>query len=170
MKTNFRTSICTLALFLTIQVYSQRPTAEGEVQKGWFTLGQCSVASLTAKYRLSALVGEPTVFVNIKWQPSSGSTDDCLGNENFHTFLKIYANIYSSYYYILADGALGVIPKGNNTYGYNPIPGSPDWDQLFMRNPSKNRNTNDWDYISADQAKYIWRNGLQVTGIEFKNE
>lgn len=173
MKNIFRTSIFAFALFQTITVYSQRPSVsevKGELSNGSFTLGQCNVASLTAKYSLSTLVGEPTIFVNIKWEPSRNSADDCLGNENFHTFLKIYSYQTSSYYYILADGALGVIPKGNNTYGYNPMAGSPNWDELFMRYPSKNPNTNDWNYISAEQAKRIWSYEIQVSDIEFKKE
>ena len=156
------------SFILCFQAYSQRPyrsPLEGELQRSNWTIGKCAIASLTVKYSLSTIAGQPTVFTNIRWKPTTSLGEDWLANENPHLLLQIYSGQTSSYYFLPADGALGLIPKGNNTYGYNPISGSPNWDQLFTRTATKNPNTNDWNFISADEAKRIWSHDFQVSGF-----
>jgi len=163
-------------LFVTvlscIYVYGQAPytsALEGQF-KGYFTIGKCDVSSITAKVRLSTLAGEPTVYVNIRWRNGSGSSSDCLGNEKFNLFVKIYSNYSSSYFYIPADGAIGLIPEGDNTWGQNPLAGSPNWDELLAKDPLYRTRDGSYDFVSADDAKSVWRYGFALSAVVLMDE
>jgi len=116
---------------------------------------------------LSILAGEHTLFVNIKWRNGSGSSSDCLDNEKFNVLIKIYSNYSSSYFFILADGAIGLIPEGNNTWGKNPLADSPSWSELLIKDPPSNNPNNNYDFnfVSADYAKTIWRYGFAISAV-----
>ncbi|MFT3948565.1 MAG: hypothetical protein QM763_16500 [Agriterribacter sp.] len=151
--------------------FGQKPykePLEGEVRRGSsFTIGNCNLSTLTAKYRLSTYMGEPTVYLNFKWSAANSNDNDCLSGEIFEAFIEIYVS-YSDKYYIPAAGAMGTIPKGNNTWGNDPLPGSPNWNELFLPSlngitPGNSRNRN---FISGDRAKNYWQsNTLRVGGI-----
>jgi hypothetical protein len=166
--------ICTLTFagfLIIITSYAQAPyksALEGEVtNSSGFSLGNCGVSKISAKYSISTLVGEPTVFVNLKWKNASNSSTDCLGNESFNVLVKIYSNYSSSYYYILADGAIGLIPNGDYTWGENPLAGSPNWDKLLIKDPIfRNPNRNyEFTFVAADYAKSIWQYGFSVSAV-----
>ncbi len=54
-----------------------------------------------------------------------------------------------------ARGSFGLVPKGDNTWAQNPLAGSPNWDELFLKSePSKNSSEN---FIDPNEAKGIWR-------------
>lgn len=151
-----------LPILITAQGYFGNPL-EGETS-GTFTHSSCKVSEFTLKYKLGVLVGEPTVYLNIKWKAGNGSPIDCLSNERFEIFLKIQPHNTGIHYYLPIKGGIGLIPKGDNTWGYNPIAGSPDWDELILSSRPSNK---DVSYLKKDYAKSIWKNGLTVTNVIF---
>lgn len=156
-----------ILLLLTIVnvALSQKPFSEpldGQFKNGYGgTIGECKTSSITFKYHLSTLVGEPVIFTNFKWENAYGTSLDCLSGEEFQIYIKVRV-IYTSYW-IPAAGTGGLVPKGDDNWGHNPLSGSPNWDELFLKNePSKNSTE---DFISADEAKAIWKSGsLRVVG------
>jgi hypothetical protein len=162
-----KTLLGLLSILSTVLLYSQAPytSALEKEYQGSFTIGKCDVSSITSKVRLSTLVGEPTVFVNIKWRNGSGSSSDCLGNEKFNVFVKVYSNYSSSYFYIPADGAMGLIPDGDNTWGQNPLAGSPSWHELLAKDPVYRTQNGSYNFVSADYAKSVWKYGLYLKAV-----
>ncbi len=159
-------SFVLLSLLFTCVSFGQRPFSEpleGQCKSIFGgTIGKCKASSITFKYRLSTLSGEPTIYTNMKWENTYGTSTDCLSDGEFQTFIKVQV-IYTSYW-IPAQGSFGLVPKGDNTWGKNPLAGSPNWDELFLKSePSKNSSEN---FIDADEAKGIWKSGsLRVLGI-----
>lgn len=171
-KLFLRTFLVLVIVLSSMYMYGQAPyTSALEKQfQGYFTIGNCNVSSITAKVRLSTLVGEPTVYVNIKWRNGSGSSSDCLANEKFNVLVKIYSNYSSSYLYIPADGAIGLIPDGDNIWGSNPLPGSPDWDELFAKDPPYITTSGSFNFVSADYAKSVWRYGFALSAVVLRDK
>ncbi len=165
-------SLVLLSALVTTFCFGQKPykePLEGQLHRySSFTIGTCEVSDVTAKYRLSTTVGEPTVFLNFKWKATSSAKLDCLDSESFEAFIEVY--IGYTKYYIPAAGALGTIPKGDNTWGNDPLSGSPSWSELFLPSlngitPGNSRNRN---YVSEDIAKGYWQSGaFRVTGVVF---
>ena len=146
--------------------FGQRPFSEpieGQ-SKSIFggTIGKCKASSITFKYRLSTLAGEPTIYTNMKWENAYGTSIDCLSDDEFQIFIKV--QVIYTWYWIPAQGSFGLVPKGDNTWGKNPLSGSPNWDNLFLKSePSKNSSES---FIGSDEAKGIWKSGsLRVLGI-----
>lgn len=163
-----RSGLAVGALLWTISACCQAPyksALEGEMEKhGLFTHGSCKLYSLTAKYRLSTSVGQPIVYFNIKWQAGRNVAPDCMRSEFVGFWLKIYSDYGQAYFYIPVNGAMGTIPLGNDTWGNNPLAGSPNWGKLMMadpptRNPNKN---NQWNFVPEERAKTIWKWGFRV--------
>jgi hypothetical protein len=151
--------------------YGQAPytsALEGQYQ-GHFNIGKCDVSSITAKVRMSTSVGEPTVYLNVKWHNGSGSASNCLANERFTPFIKIYSNYASRYFYILADGAIGIIPDGNGSWGSDPLAASPGWGQLFVKDPPYRTTSNSFDFVPADYAKTLWKSGFSISAVVLMN-
>lgn len=166
-KQFLKTPLLLLTILTSGLLYGQAPyTSALEKQfEGSFTIGNCNVSSITSKVRLSTLVGEPTVYVNIKWRNGSGSSSDCLDNEKFNLFVKIYSNYSGSYFYIPADGAIGLIPDGDNTWGQNPLAGSPSWDELLAKDPLYKTQNGGYNFVSADYAKSVWKYGFALSAV-----
>lgn len=166
-KLFLKPSLLLLTIVSSVMLYGQAPytSALEKEYQGSFTFGKCDVSSIISKVRLSTLVGEPTVYVNIKWRNGSGSSSDCLGNEKFNLFVKVYSNYSSSYFYIPADGAIGLIPDGDNTWGQNPLAGSPSWDELLAKDPIYRTQNGSYNFVSADYAKSVWKYGLYLSAV-----
>ena len=167
-KLFLKPSLVILSLLITCFTFGQKPFSEpieGQVNSIFGgTIGKCKASSITFKYRLSTLSGEPTIYTNMKWENSYGTTIDCLSEGDFEIFIHVtIVELYTDYW-IPAQGSFGVVPKGDNKWGMNPLSGSPDWDELFLKSePSKNSSEN---FIDTDEAKGIWKSGyLQVKGI-----
>lgn len=154
---------------------SQKPLLEpleGQFTKSFgLTIGKCKISSMSVKYSLSTIVGEPTIYTNLKWVSTNSNYINCLADEKFEIFIQVYVS--DGTYYIPAQGSFGLVPKGDASWGNNPLSGSPDWDELFLTDLSsvrafdeKNRN-----YLSAENAKYYWKSGkFRVAGIVLLEE
>ena len=81
--------------------------------------------------------------------------------------LKISVGYYTGN--LLIEAGEGTIPKGNGSYGYNPFAGSPDWDELLIPFDYGGVKAfqRDRKYVSAEQAKKIWKSGFRVLGVVF---
>lgn len=171
-KISLNLSLALLSTLATVFCFGQKPykePLEGELHRySSFIVGTCEVSDITAKYRLSTTIGEPTVFLNFKWKATSSGQLDCLSDESFEVFIEVY--IGYNKYYISAAGALGTIPKGDNTWGNDPLSGSPSWSELFLPSlngitPGSSRNRN---YVSEAIAKGYWQSGnFRVGGVVF---
>ena len=162
----FKPGILIVNLFISNFLFAQKPFSEpieGQVNSTFGgTIEKCKASSITFKYRLSTLSGEPAIYTNMKWENGYGTAIDCLSDGDFDIF--IHVTVQYTDYWIPAQGSFGVMPKGDNQWGMNPLSGSPDWDELFLKNePSKNSDRN---FLSADYAKAAWKSGyLRVKGI-----
>ena len=160
-----------ICLFSASLAIAQKPFSEpieGQVASIFGgTIGDCKASSITCKYRLSTLVGEPTIFTNMKWENAYGTAVDCISEGDFEIF--IYVTVFGQYtdYWIPAQGSFGLVPKGTNTWGENPLSGSPNWDELFLKSaPTKAFQNSGREFITSDLAKSIWKSGyLRVKGI-----
>lgn len=165
-KLFLKPSLVLLSLLITFFSFGQRPFSDPI--EGQFTstfggkIGKCKASSITFKYRLSTLSGEPTIYTNLKWENAYGTSTDCLSEDPFQMFIKV--QVIYTWYWIPAQGSFGLVPKGDNTWGKNPLAGSPNWDELFLKSePSKNSSEN---FIDASESKSIWKSGsLRVLGI-----
>lgn len=170
MKKIFLFSVILLTGLFALPGIAQKPFSEpleGQFHSySTFSVGSCRTSEMTVKYRLSTIVGQPTVFLNLKWKAYSVSNDDCLNEEPFEMFIEVLVN--GGYVYIPASGALGATPKGDNTWGNNPLAGSPDWDELFLQTIGgiKAGKNDKRSYVDADIAKSYWKSGyMKVTSV-----
>lgn len=161
-----RTSMFLFSLLFTCISFGQKPFSEpieGQVEESFGgKIGNCKLSSLTIKYRLSTVTGEPAIYTNLKWKNDYGTAIDCLSDGDFEIFIHVVVQ-YTDYW-IPAQGSFGIMPKGDNKWGMNPLSGSPDWGELFLKGePSRNSERN---FLSADYAKAAWKSGyLRVKGI-----
>lgn len=139
----------------------------GAVSRSGFSIGECHISSMTVKYALSTYMGEPIVGSNLKWTKGYPTDENCLSGESFEIFIKASVGYYTGNF--LIEAGEGTIPKGDGQYGYNPLSGSPDWDELFIpfdygsvRAFQSNRK-----YLSGEQVKKIWKSGFRVLGVVF---
>jgi hypothetical protein len=143
-------------LLSTNNAVAQKPcpdNLEGQVGAHYITAFSCYVTNIYVKYRLGCMVGEPTVYFNIKWDGKS-STDECLANENFELYLK--ANTSSGSFYIPTGGSNALnIGNGNGQWGSNPLAGSPNWDKTFKQSINGN-------FLDAERSKKIWKYGFSI--------
>ncbi|PZR24749.1 MAG: hypothetical protein DI535_20970 [Citrobacter freundii] len=159
-----------LFAFISLCTAAQKPSSSpltGQVSAGSISIGKCKISSITVKYTLSTFMGEPTVGSNIKWTKGYSTEEDCLAGEYVEMFLKCRAGYYSGEF--LIEAGEGTTPKGDGSYGYNPLSGSPDWDELMI--PYDYNSVKAFQsgrkYLGADQAKKIWKAGFTITGVVF---
>ena len=159
-----KTIVFFFSLFISFSIFGQKPYSEpleGEYDASPYSIGDCKISSMKFKYYLSTLSGEPVIYINLKWQNGYSTDIDCLSDVSFELFIEVYIADRYLTLYIPAQGSFGLIPKGDNTWGANPLAGSPDWDRLFLKYEPRNAfaNYDDSDYIEADYAKAIWKSG-----------
>lgn len=139
-------------LFCVVVAYAAGP-GEGSMKKGPLTIRgsddeACSAYSVTAKWRLDSLLGEPLVNGSWKWTGSG----DCEAHYSTVVWLKIQSG--DSWGYIRIAPA---IPKANKGYGFNTS-GSPDWDELICGYSGSQATK----CLPEKAAKHLWLNG-QIT-------
>lgn len=159
-------SISLLTVLIPVCLIAQNKVT-GAVTRSGFSIGKCNISSMTVKYELSTYMGEPTVGSNLKWTKGYSTGEDCLAGEYFEMFIKVSVGWYTGNLLIAAGE--GTIPKGNDSYGYNPFSGSPDWDRLLI--PFDYGGVKAFQssrkYLPAEQAKKIWKSGFRVLGVVF---
>ena len=132
-----------LSLMISSFAYSQH---EGTLTQSNVQIGDHTYSSITVKYKIGTLMGEPTVNGSYK----------VTGNSNYDLpsstviWLKITTSNGGSGY-IRLDPA---VPEVNGEYGYN-CTGSPNWDNFICGFSG----TEQGDCQSAESAKEIYKNG-----------
>ena len=118
----------------------------------------CQISSVTAKWAMSTLMGEPVINGVFKWE-TDGADVSCLRYDDF-IVLKCQSNI---------DPALSAwvsiaptVPNAGAGYGYN-TPGSPNWDNVFCDYDEFDNKTT---CFSTTDAKTFWKNGFEI--VDFK--
>ncbi len=162
MKVTIKIMQFTLVLFSAF-AFSQATAKEvcdctGTLTKNNFRVGQCSVRSMTVKYKVGHFFGEPTVNGTYKWQAGTGTKQNCLPSD-----LKVWLKIKNgtSYGYI---GLAPTVPKADGGYGYN-VTGSPNWNS-FICGYSGTRERN---CFNPDSAKRIYKGG-SIVGFELSHK
>ena len=143
---NIITSIFILMITSNV-LYAQ---LEGTLTKTNVRIGNCMCNEITVKYKISTLMGEPTVNGSFKVEGDYG----CTLPYSTIIWLKI-SNRNGGYGYIKLDPTL---PKINEGYGFN-VTGSPDWDRFICGY----NNTKAVECMSAESAKNLYRNGSIVS-------
>ncbi|TSJ36608.1 hypothetical protein FO440_22540 [Mucilaginibacter corticis] len=124
-------------------------------------IGGCAIRTMDVGYRLSTLVGEPVVYITLKWEGVT-SNSDCLSGQSFGIFLNISAGGFSRY--LDAGGSADMkVASGNNQWSENALAGSPNWDKLITEQPDVSGKVK---YMSAENAKVIWKKGFNVVGVK----
>lgn len=159
-----------LVVFVQTKGLAQQPgvaRVTGEVSRTGFSIGKCNINSMTVKYELSTYMGEPTVGSNLKWTTGYSTDKSCLQGESFEIFIKASVGNYTGAFLIRAGE--GTIPKGDGSYGYNPLSGSPDWDELLIPYDYGGVKAfqTDRKFMAADKAKKIWKEGFKILGVVF---
>lgn len=148
--------ITILASALCVMAFSSSSIAAGpgsdNKTKYDLRIGRCNVDSVTVKWKLESILGEPTVAGSFKWTGDS----DCTLPSSTTVWLKVKDG--SSYAHVKLSPAT---PDANEGYGYNTT-GSPNWKKLLCGY----RGTRKVDCFSKSEAKDLWRNGY-VSDISF---
>ena len=115
----------------------------------------CSADSVTIRWNLDSLFGEPVVNGSWKWTGSG----NCEAHYSTCVFLKIQSG--NTYGFIKIAPA---VPKANKGYGFNTA-GSPDWDEVICGyNGTKKENC-----LSEKDAKDLWLNG-RITDFDIVSD
>ncbi|NOQ64784.1 MAG: hypothetical protein GQ582_09760 [Methyloprofundus sp.] len=123
----------------------------GSLVKYNVPIGQCTASSISVKWKLDSLMGEPTVSGSYQWAGAS--------NCRLPSSTTIWLEVKSS------DGGLGyvylspVIPEANSGYGYNTT-GSPNWNSTLC----SFKGTEKLDCLDRASAVAIWKTGY-VSGF-----
>lgn len=170
INTNMKLKVTVASLFIICNIFcfAQKPSKEpltGEISKAGMSIGKCNIANMTVKFMLYTTMGEPALKTNLKWTKGYSTDLTCLQGESFEIFIKV--SYGGSDYLIEAEA--GTIPKGNGEWGINTLAGSPDWDELFVLYDYQTVKAfqSNRKYLSAEQAKKIWKAGFSIRGIAF---
>ncbi len=127
------------------------PPGQGEMTHQIGHIGQCAATSITVRYRLGALMGEPVVAGSWSFQGEDG----CSPPHNTVVWLKLSNG--AAYGWVRLDPG---VPTANRGFGYNS-PGSPNWGQLVCGF----NGSGPAGCMSDAQARAMWANG-QVVNFE----
>ncbi len=145
----FKNLVITFVL-MTSSLFAVGPGSDS-MTKYNVRIGNCTADSLTVKWRLDSLMGEPTVSGSFKWD----SYDDCRLPSSTKIWLKVSSG--SNFYgYVKLSP---VTPKANRGYGYNTT-GSPNWNSAICGWGNQSHQCFD-----SSQAKSLWKQG-SVTDFE----
>lgn len=117
----------------------------GSLTKYNVQIGRCTADSLTVKWNLDSLMGEPTVSGTYQWTSSS----NCELPSSTTIWLQVVSGTMRGYVSLSP-----VTPKANGGFGYNTT-GSPDWDEALC-GFSGNKTAGCYD---ESNAKHLWKNG-----------
>lgn len=126
----------------------------GTVTRSNFQVGECAVSSMSVKYRLNTLLGEPVVNGVFEWTAEPGTSSDCL---NYSTVIYLKVSGSGGHGYIKISPS---VPDSGEGYGFNTS-GSPDWDEVIC-----GTGTQENDCLTEDQAKNFWKSGFSVDSFE----
>lgn len=113
-------------------------------------IGGCTASSVTARFNLGVLMGEPTISGSWSWQGEAG----CSAPASTRVWLRLQHG--TAYGYVAIDPA---VPKPGGGFGYNST-GSPDWSQLACGFNGARPGS----CMSKDNARSLWANG-RVTDV-----
>jgi hypothetical protein len=126
--------------------------SEGQLSRSNIMAGSCNIATITAKYKLGTLFGEPTVNGNFSWDAGDNTPADCLHYSTNIAF-KIQSGTAHGYIYINP-----VVPDSGNGFGSNNT-GSPNWNKLICGLGNGYRDS----CVTSEQAKAFFTNGYIIT-------
>jgi len=112
-------------------------------------IGDCHADSVTVRYELDSLMGEPTVKGSYRWEGR-----ECRLPYSTVILLRVQHSLGSGY--VKIDP---VAPQAGAGFGYNAT-GSPDWSQALCTYSG----TRVSHCLDAATAKEVWKHG-QVTGF-----
>ncbi len=118
---------------------------EGTITEHDVRIGSCTATSVTVKYELDSLMGEPTVKASFKWE---GEPCDLPASTNI--WLEVRDSAGSKGYVKVSPAT----PDAGEGYGYNTT-GSPGWNRLLC-GYANNRAT---ECLPSDRAKDLWTSG-----------
>jgi hypothetical protein len=129
------------------------PDVDGTITQTGLVIAGCQVSSMTVRYHLSTLVGEPVVNGSYTWTAGPGTSSGCLPSD-----LEVWIRVEGSG----GNGFVNlnpVVPEAGK-WGMN-VAGSPDWDKYFCAFQG-NRAT---QCLDAASAKRLWLSRVTVTGF-----
>lgn len=118
------------------------------------------IRSLTAKWNLRTLMGEPVVDGVFKWEAGKGTPIDYL---DYRDFVLLECSPKKSTGYLVYIALMPTVPKAGEGYGLN-VPGSPSWKDVFCTRSGESMTTKVPGF-DAKTAYDIWKNGFYVTGV-----
>ncbi len=121
--------------------------------------------SITVKWELSLLLGEPVVNGVFKWQAGTGTPLDYL---DFRDVVLLECTPKKSAGYLVYIKLAPTVPRSGEGYGFN-TPGSPSWKSVFCTRDGSDMTTKIPGF-NADKAREIWKNGFYVTGVVLARE
>jgi hypothetical protein len=116
--------------------------------------------SITVKWDLRLLMGEPVVDGVFKWTAGEGTPADYL---DYKDYVLLECSPRKSKGYLVYIKISPTVPKSGEGYGFN-TPGSPSWSKVFCNRKGENMNTKVPGF-NAQTAKEIWNGGFYVTGV-----
>ncbi len=117
----------------------------GTLTKNNMRIGRCNADSITVKWNLSSLMGEPTVSGSYQWT----SSNNCELPTSTTIWLQVVNGTMKGYVPLSP-----VTPKANGGFGYNTT-GSPNWREALC-GFSGSKAVNCYDELSA---KHLWKVG-----------
>lgn len=117
----------------------------GTLTKNNVRIGRCTADSITVKWNLSSLMGEPTISGSYQWTSSS----NCELPSSTTIWLQVVNGTMKGYVPLSP-----VTPKANGGFGYNTT-GSPNWREALC-GFSGSKAVNCYDERSA---KHLWKVG-----------
>ncbi len=116
--------------------------------------------SITVKWDLRLLLGEPVVDGVFKWTAGKNTPADYL---DYRDYVLLECVPKKSAGYLVYIKIAPTVPKSGEGYGFN-TPGSPSWKSVFCTRDGKDMTTKIPDF-TAEKAREIWKSGFYVTGV-----
>ncbi|HQJ90786.1 MAG TPA: hypothetical protein PLB70_09225, partial [Paludibacteraceae bacterium] len=119
-----------------------------------------NIKSITVKWELNLLMGEPVVNGVFKWSAGKDTPKDYL---DYRDYVLLECSPKKGTGYLVYIKINPTVPKSGEGYGFN-TPGSPSWKSFFCTRDGKDMTTKVPEF-TAEKAREIWKNGFYVTGV-----
>ncbi|MGV8135292.1 MAG: hypothetical protein AB2L20_08755 [Mangrovibacterium sp.] len=119
-----------------------------------------NISSLTVKWDLRTLMGEPVIDGVFKWEAGARTPSDYL---DYCDCVLLECSPKKSVGYMVYIKITPIVPKSGEGYGYN-APGSPSWQNVFCARNGEPMTTKVPSF-NGNTAKDIWKSGFYVTGV-----
>jgi len=106
--------------------------------------------SITVKWNLSLLMGEPVVNGVFKWTAGSGTPVDYL---DYRDYVLLECTPKKSTGYLVYIKITPTVPKSGEGFGFN-TPGSPSWKSVFCARDGKDMTCNVPDFYADKRGKF----------------